>query len=186
MTSQRMDSFFSEKEKKTSGDKWSVKSKKWKDLAELIAKWITKNSRPISIVEDDGLIEFLNVLCPEFQVPGHSTIMRIIDKLYEEQTAKLKSQVDQIEHCTLTTDGGSASNASAFVDCNIHWIDEDWEMGHKVIGVQEMKETHSAANYKERVDNMLDDFWGERENLSGIGATLAIEVRKGAGDTLVR
>ena len=55
----------------------------------LIAKWVCTNSRPLSIVEDEGFRELINFLAPEYEVPTHTTISANISSYYEEEKKKL-------------------------------------------------------------------------------------------------
>ena len=41
-------------------NKWGKSSEKWKNLTMSIAKWFVKDSRPALMVEDEGLIRFMD------------------------------------------------------------------------------------------------------------------------------
>ena len=91
-------------------------------------------------------------------MPCAQTIMNKIDVNYEHKAKKLKVDLGEIKACTLTTDGGSASNAASFIDVNVHYINNDWKLCHQTLAVREMKESHSAINYREKVDDISEEF----------------------------
>ena len=65
--------------------KWKTSSQNYKTATRLIAKWVCTNSRPLSIVEDEGFRELINFLAPEYEVPTHTTISANISSYYEEE-----------------------------------------------------------------------------------------------------
>ena len=59
---------------KTEVKQWNKNSQQWKEAVDLLVVWSCKNSRPASIVEDKGLIDFVkknlssndNALCTNY------------------------------------------------------------------------------------------------------------------------
>ena len=43
-------------------------------------------------------------------------------------------------------------------DTNVHYIDEDWQLKSHCLAVTENKEAHTAVNYRQNVDDVLDEF----------------------------
>jgi hypothetical protein len=59
---------------------------------------------------------------------------------------------------SVTTDGGTSSNAVSFVGTNVHYLDEDLNMQFHTLGVRENKEKHTAENFRKKNDDLLDEF----------------------------
>ena len=58
--------------------------------------------------------------------------------------------------CAVTSDGGAASNAMSFQNTNVHFIDEEMNLKHRTLAVKENKEKHTAVNYREKTNEILD------------------------------
>ena len=145
--------------KKTSSVvKWKTSSQNYKTATRLIAKWVCRNSRPLSIVEDEGFRELINFLAPEYEVPTHTTISANISSYYEEEKKKLRDELENIEFCSVTTDGGTSSNAISYLDVNVHYIDQEFNLKSTVLGIRENKEEHTAENYREATNDILEEF----------------------------
>ena len=148
--------FFSLKGKKV--HKWPKTSAKWKDATMALAKWLCKDSRASNMVEDVGFAFFLSHICPEYDPPRAKTMAKYITELYEKETVRIKKNLENVEYCALTTDGGTSSNATSFQDTNVHYIDNDLFLQSHCLAVEENKEAHTAENYRENTDDVVKQF----------------------------
>ena len=154
----KITAYTSETNKPKSQYKWPKSSPMWKKTTKALAKWLCKSSRPSHIVMDEGFRIFLNMLCPEYEVPCSQTIINFIQNMYEETKEKIKDKVAKVEFVAITTDGGTSSNAVSFVGTNVHYLDDDLNMQVHTIGVRENKEKHTAINFRKKNDDLLDEF----------------------------
>ena len=139
--------------------KWGKESLQWKTATEKLAKWCCKNNRPFSIVNDEGFIEFMNCVAPQYDLPSSAnTVANYIDRMYDEEKEKLKEELKEVSYCAITTDGGSATNATSFQDINVHYLDKDLNLKSRVLSVEEVKVRHTADNLREHNDDILEDF----------------------------
>ena len=148
--------FFGEKAKNVTY--WSKGSACWRNVTMTIAKWFCTSSRPSKMVEDKGFRVLMNLVCPQYEVPGKNTIGRYIVQLYEGEKKRVKENLEEIQYCAITTDGGTSSNAVSFQDTNVQYIDNDLHMKTHTLAVQENKEEHTADNYRENTDEVLEEF----------------------------
>ena len=86
---------------------WPKSSEKWKKLTMSLAKWFCKNSRSTAMVEDEGFAAFMALACPSYQLPSRKTLSKYIEELYQKEHKKIKSSLEDVEFCAITTDGGS-------------------------------------------------------------------------------
>ena len=139
-------------------NKWPYSSPRYIEATKLLTKWVCKNSRPISIVEDEGFLELLDYLCPEYKVPTHTTISNYIKAEYKVMKQDVKEELKNIEFMAGSTDGGTSINAVSFQDTNVHVITNNWELRSYTLSVRENKEKHTAENYRANTDECYDDF----------------------------
>lgn len=137
---------------------WPKSSQKWKNNTKLLAKWLVAESRPLKMVEDKGFRDYSFSLCPEYDVPSRFTISNYIEEMYEVEKEKLISELKKVKWVSITTDGGSSTNAVSYIDVICHFIDENWELKSTTLCVKQNKEEHTAVKYREIVDNVLEEF----------------------------
>ena len=138
--------------------KWKKNSPKWKNMTATIAKWFVKDTRPAEMVEDKGFRELMALARPEYIVPCAKTITQYIDEHYIKEVDRVKQELTQFEFLAKTTDGGSATNASSFQETGVHGITNEFEMKYYTLAVREIKEKHSAENYRKNTDKVEDEF----------------------------
>ena len=86
---------------------WPKSSEKWKKLTMSLAKWFCKNSRLTAMVEDEGFAAFMALACPSYELPSRKTLSKYIEELYQKEQKKIKSSLEDVEFCAISTDGGS-------------------------------------------------------------------------------
>ena len=61
------------------------------------------------MVEDEGFAAFMALACPSYELPSRKTLSKYIEELYQKEHKKIKSSLEDVEFCAITTDGGSTS-----------------------------------------------------------------------------
>ena len=143
---------------KVKSHQWSKSSPKWKEATKMIAKWFVKDTRPALMVEDEGFRHLMAMLKPEYIVPSANTITSYIEELYIENTTRIKKELEELEYVAVTTDGGSSSNCSSFQEVGLHGLTEDFELKYYNVAVTEVKEEHTAKNYRKVTDKAVEEF----------------------------
>ena len=139
--------------------KWKKSSQKYKDTTRLISEWLCTNSRPTTIVEDKGFKALMDYIVPEYEIPSRWTISKCITDIYKEEKDKVIEELKGVKHCAITTDGGSSINSISFLDVNVHYIENDsLKLKSKVLAVRENREEHTAENYREHTDDIVQEF----------------------------
>lgn len=138
--------------------KWSKNSARWKSATVALTEFVIKDGRPTHMVECEGFREFVKEICPEYEVPSRFTITKRMEKMYEDEKEKLKTELKEQEFVSVTSDGGSSSNSASYQDTNVHFITEKFELKSKILSVKENKETHTADNYRKNTDEVLEEF----------------------------
>ena len=138
--------------------KWPKKSSRWQEATRLIAQWLCESSRPTEMLKDPGFVRLINYLAPEYEVPSPTTVTNNILKEYDRVHSEVCKELKDVEYVSLTTDGGTSTNAVSFLDVNAHYVTSDFEMKSVVLAVRENKEKHSAYNYRKKVDEVVEEF----------------------------
>ena len=138
--------------------KWKKNSEKWKKVTMSITKWFVQDTRSANMVEDEGFIKMMAIACPEYETPCSNTISNYIDELYIQESERVKNELKGFEFLAMTTDGGSSSNARSFQEMGVHGITENFDLKYYTLGVREIKESHTAANYRKNTDKVLEEF----------------------------
>ena len=150
-----VDSYF---KPKSQIQKWPKESSRWKSATIALTKFVIKDGRPTHLIECEGFKEFVKEICPEYEVPSGYTITKRMEKMYEDEKEKLKTELKEQEFVAVTSDGGSSSNSASYQDTNVHYITENFELKSKILSVKENKETHTADNYRKNTDEVLEEF----------------------------
>ena len=119
---------------------------------------MVKSSRPLSITQDDKLVEAFEIADPKLKVPTTAMVKKDVLDLYKDNKEKFIEEMKSVEFCSSTNDAGSSVDARSFVDINIHYVTEDFYLKKKILDVVEMKERKSAINYRKRVDEAEEEF----------------------------
>lgn len=83
-----------------------ISNTKKADLTNALATWIASDCRPISIVEDPGLLKVLQLATNnnEYRLPSRSTIQASTDNLHLGNKADLQSKLDTASFVALKRD----------------------------------------------------------------------------------
>ena len=137
---------------------WPKTSVCWQTATKLFAEWTCESTRTAEMADDPGFHRFLNYLVPEYEIPCPNTLRNRYDSEYERILDIVIKELEEVEFVSLTTDGGTSSNAVSFLDINAHYIDKNFEMKSVVLAVRENKESHTAENYRKKTDEVVEEF----------------------------
>ena len=119
-------------------------------------KWIIKHKRPFKIVEDEGYRKMVSDLDPKITVPSGITISRDILGLYKKHRKLTIEKFKHIDYFSCTTDAGSSLAGHTFVDINVHFLDENFNPGKKIVAVVPVV-SKTAPDYRAVTENLLDE-----------------------------
>ena len=151
----KIETFFKSEAKKP---KYKSNHPKQVKLRSKLVEWVVDSNRPMSVVDDQKLVEAFEIADEQFKMPSRYTIKKDIEKLFKVKKAETIKEFEEVEYFTETNDAGSLSGVKSFIDINAHWVTEDFKPKKKILDVLEMKEAKSAANYRRRVDETRDKF----------------------------
>lgn len=122
-----------------------------------LARMCIKDNRPFSVVDDEGLREFVWDLNPLFKFPSRWTVARDCLSIYQEEKNKLK-QLFKNQTVSLTTDTWTSVQNFNFMCLTAHWVDEDWILRKKIINFCQIS-NHKGVTIGKLVYHCLQE-WG--------------------------
>ncbi|RXN10852.1 zinc finger BED domain-containing 1-like protein [Labeo rohita] len=122
------------------------------NLTNTIAKWIAKDCRPISTVEDSGFMDVLQVASQDssYKPPSRATVMMKIHKLYENEKEKRKEVLAQVNYIALTGDHWTSVSNNNYLGVTAHYISDTWELKSFALTILKTEERHFAEACKEQ------------------------------------
>ena len=127
-------------------------------ITRLIAEFVARDLRPLSIVCGNGFRQLLNTIESGYQVPSHThitTICRQIFQTKEELRETLKGQT----YVALTTNIWTSRATQAYVTITAHFITAEWKMASAVLLMREIPERHTGMHISERLKEAASE-WG--------------------------
>lgn len=89
----------------------------------LVAKWIFRNHRPFSIIQDQELMQMLRMLYAKVEVPSPNTVSRDVREVFalsRKQVAKILQEYPGRLHICL--DGWTSPNVYSFLGLTVHRV----------------------------------------------------------------
>ena len=98
----------------------------------ILLKWITESCRPLSILEDPGLIKlarFMNTSETKYSFPSRTAMTSLLKTTYMETKVSIQSMIlRECEFYTLTSDIWSSHTANTYISLMIHYLTEKFQM----------------------------------------------------------
>merc|ERR1712115_503838 len=95
---------------------------------------IIRDTRPFSIVEDQGFLALINYLNPRYQMIARSTIRdKRLPALYNLKKEEIKKELLESQSVAITTDSWTSISTQSYTTITAHYIDKDWVQKSKVL-----------------------------------------------------
>ena len=119
----------------------------------LLSLWVAKSLRPFSIVEDEGLIQFIeyaNVSKRKLTIPSRKTVRKNIMKIAKVVSKEMSKAIhDSVDYFALTTDIWSSLTMQSFMAITLHALTEAFEMIDFTLEVKPLALRHTGENIKD-------------------------------------
>ena len=100
----------------------------------------------MSIVEDQGLKNFVHTLDSRYKIPSRRTIMSRLPETYQSVKRKLKGQLNNTTHIALTTNIWTSLQTKSYCCITAHYITDTWELKSAVLEIFDFSNEHIADN----------------------------------------
>lgn len=123
-------------------NKIKLSESKIAEIDSKLLKIITKDYQPVSLVEDEGFLEYSRELQPLYKPPSRKRLTyNILPKHYTEAASVLKSILYKINHCAITTDIWTLDSNRTYLTATSHFIYEDI-IHARVLATEEIGRAH--------------------------------------------
>lgn len=127
--------------------KFGQNSPRAKAITASIARFICKDMRPYSVVENPGFREMIQTLEPRYNLPSRPYFSeKCIPALYEKVKMDVQLSLSQAERVAITTDGWTSCSTQGYVTITSHHIDREWNMKSFVLQTRVLNEAHTGKN----------------------------------------
>jgi hypothetical protein len=128
----------------------------------LLAKWVAQSMRPLTIVEDSGLLEFIRYITEVLggivlDVPGATQLRADISRIAAELRASLKTRIQFgcLYYC-ITTDIWTSRRGQSYMALTLHYVDEGFTMCSWTLEVEAFPGMHTGVAITRGLEEMMD------------------------------
>ena len=115
--------------------------------------------QPLSVVENEGFVKFVNELDLRYQLPSPSTVTRsLLPKKYKKIKDALKCELMQVKHVALTTDLWTSNQTLSYLTLTCHYINQEMRLCSKVLETLYMQKDHTAPNLAEELKKIAEEW----------------------------
>ncbi|XP_029913137.1 zinc finger BED domain-containing protein 1-like [Myripristis murdjan] len=112
-----------------------------------IARFIVKDLRPYSVVENEGFRDMIKTLEPRYTIPSRQHFTdKCVPELYNKVKNEVKEQLFNTERVAITTDAWTSCATDSYVTITAHHISPDWELRSHVLQTRVFNESHTGKN----------------------------------------
>jgi len=124
----------------------SCPDSKQERITTALARFVTENLLPISIVESDSLRDLLEILEPQYKMPCRQTMTARLDSMQAVLASKLHDQLKtDVDSLAITTDIWTSVSNEAYLSFTASYVDKEWNMRTPVLATTHMTERHTQA-----------------------------------------
>ena len=151
-------------------------------IDDLIINMIIRDTRPFSIVEDQGFLALINYLNPRYDMIARSTIRdKRLPALYNLKKDEIKKELMESQSVAVTTDSWTSISTQSYTTITAHYIDKDWVQKSKVLYTRSNGKRHTSENLEAELRDCLIEF-GIDSKVDYIVTDNANNITKAAND----
>ncbi|KAL6483231.1 hypothetical protein MHYP_G00081030 [Metynnis hypsauchen] len=143
-------------------------------LTNSLARWIAVDCRPLSVIEDKGLQEALQIASADasYELPSRKTMSKKIQQLNDEEREVKQVIVKSATNVALTGDHWTSVSNKNYLGVTAHIIDDEWKIQSFALSMQKTTSRHYG-------DACAEDFmavaeaWEIKEKVTTIGTDSA-------------
>ena len=135
---------------------------------------------PLSIVENKSFRHFLTVLDSKYSPVCRRTLTSKTENLAEEKRLKLKTQLSNTDHVSVTVDIWSDRKMRGFLGVTVHWIEKEAEriqLKSNLLACERFKGSHTAERICDQFEAICDEY-NIKDKLDYIISDNAANMRK--------
>ena len=129
---------------------------------------VTKDIRPVRIVEGEGMKALLQFLEPGYEPPSRKHLMKLLHDEYERALPILKKKLSDACGVALTSDVWTSNKMEAYISVTCHFISSQWVMKGCVLKTKFFPERHTGQNISDSIQEIVKDFGIDVTKVMGV------------------
>ena len=125
------------------------------ELTNTVVEFVTRDLRPVSVVDGTGFLSLMDVAEPHFVVPCRRTVMNLIDRKYCELKRLLQGSLSGQQCIMLTTDMWTSRARDGYFSLAVHYVTERFEMHNSQLQCQHLPGVHNHTHISEAITDAL-------------------------------
>lgn len=123
-----------------------------------LLKMVTKDYQPLSIVEDEGFLEYSRQLQPLYKPPSRKRLSNeILSRHYAASVGELKLVLNNVKNIAITTDIWTSDSNRAYITVTGHFISEN-KLTARVLATEEIIGAHTGENIAVALSAILNEW----------------------------
>jgi hypothetical protein len=129
----------------------------------LLAKWVAQSMRPLSIVEDPGLLEFIRYITEVLggiivDIPGATQLRADTSRIAAELRASLKARVQFscMYYCITTDILWTSRRGQSYMALTLHYVDKEFTMCSWTLEVEAFPGIHTGVAIARGLEEMME------------------------------
>ena len=110
----------------------------------------------------------VRTLDPHCTIKSRDTYLTIIKRHYSQLKLDIKNMLRPVKYFALTSDFWSSIVKDAYMTVTLHWVNNDFQLEHVVLGTPKVPEKHDAGNITARIRELLHEFDLTPDNICGL------------------
>ncbi|CAB5330942.1 unnamed protein product [Rhizophagus irregularis] len=120
---------------------------------------LIKDNRPISICNDEGLIEFIREFDSNYQIPSDKIIHQLLAEAYNQiKVVLVKKFNEEIISCSITTDLWTARSRSGYIGVTCSFVNNNFDICEAILAVQYVPYPHTGDNICEVLRDIISNW----------------------------
>lgn len=146
------------------------------------------DAEPFALVEREGFRKCMAVAVPKYPLPCRTHFSRkVMPEMCDELISTIKQQLKSVKSISFTTDiWTNTGNNEAFISLTAHFImPDDMTQKNFTLATRHFPETHTASNISEMLNNVMQEWELQPEQLHLILRDNAANIVRGTGKTVI-
>ena len=137
-------------------------------ITELLVDWISRDLRPLNILNDSGLQTLMEFIVPGYSIPSRTHVAKLVQRRHTEGKKQLKEVMKSAPWIGLTTDCWSSKATQSFVTITAHFIDDDWKLVSAVLTTSQFPGSHTGERIAQKLRQSIALFDVPEDKIAAI------------------
>jgi hypothetical protein len=146
-------------------------------LVNAILYMIAKDNQPLSIVENKGFINLMNVSSPNFKIPSRRDISRRLEGKYNSFQDLFKNELNKVKYVSLTMDIWTDIHTQSYLGVTVHF-EKNNKLASGLLGVIDLQERHTSQYIADTLNEVCKQWDISLETITAIVTDGAANITK--------